>query len=81
MDVVAYYTPWYPNDGPVEGYDQAKSRSGEQQIKVSGLANWSSRAMPWTAEIVALGRYYFVVEVDPENTHGAHRLFRTELEI
>jgi hypothetical protein len=37
--VKAYYTAWYPNDGPVEGYNEAKSRSGEQQVKVSDLAN------------------------------------------
>jgi hypothetical protein len=34
-----------------------------------------------SAENVAPGRYYFVVEVDPENAHGAYYLFRAEVEI
>jgi len=81
LDVVAYYTPWYPNDGPAATYDDAKSHSGEQQIKVTDLANWNSRAMSWSAENIAPGHYYFVVEVDPDNARGAHYLFRSEVEI
>jgi hypothetical protein len=81
LDVFAYYAPWYPNDGPIEAYDEAKSRSGEQQIKVSDLANWSSHAMTWSAENIAPGRYYFVVEIDPENKEDAHRIYRSEFSI
>jgi hypothetical protein len=34
-----------------------------------------------SAEGVAPGRYYFVVEIDPENKNDAYRLYRSEFTI
>ncbi len=81
LDVIAYYTSWYPNDGPAESYNDSKTHSDEETITVSGLANWSSQNMSWSAQSIAPGRYYFVVEVDPENANDAYRLYRSEFSI
>ena len=78
LDVIAYYTEWYPNDGPVKDYSQASMHMMRQELMVADLANWQSRGMSWSAENVAPGHYYFVVEIDPENKEGAHRLYRSE---
>jgi hypothetical protein len=40
----------------------------------------ATRDLTWSAEVPS-GNYYFVVEVDPENAHGAYRLFRSEMQI
>jgi hypothetical protein len=53
----------------------------QQEISVADLANWQSRGMTWSAEGVAPGRYYFVVEIDPENKSDAYRLYRSEFSI
>ena len=37
--------------------------------------------MSWSAENIAPGHYYFVVQVDPENKNGAYYLFRVEFAI
>jgi hypothetical protein len=72
---------WYPNDRPVENYGNASMHMMEQAVSVAELANWGSRDMSWSAEGIAPGRYYFVVEVDPGNANSAHRLFRSEFGI
>jgi hypothetical protein len=77
--VKAYYTPWYPNDGP--DLKEVGERFGEQEVEVSDVALWSSRAMTWSASDIAPGRYYFVVVVDPENAIGAYRMQRMEFAI
>jgi hypothetical protein len=53
----------------------------EQTMSVADLANWGTRDMTWSADSIAPGRYYFVVEVDPENANGANRLYRSEFSI
>jgi hypothetical protein len=70
--VKAYYTAWYPNDGP--DLKEVGERFGEQEVSVSDVALWSARSMSWSAGDVAPGRYYFVVVVDPENAIGAYRM-------
>ena len=37
--------------------------------------------MTWSAEGIATGHYYFVLEVDPENANGAYRMHRSEFVI
>ena len=81
LDVIAYYTEWYPNDGPVKDYNQASMHMMQQEISVADLANWQSRGMTWSAENVSPGHYYFVVEIDPENKNDAYRLYRSEFSI
>jgi hypothetical protein len=80
LEVLTYYTEWYPNDGPISDYSQASVKSATQGRSVAELPSGASRDLTWSAEI-APGHYYFAVEVDPENTHGAYRLFRTEFAI
>jgi hypothetical protein len=78
-EVKAYYTAWYPNDGPE--LKEVGERLAEQEVGVSDVALWSSRAMTWSASDVAPGRYYFVIVVDPENAIGAYRMQRMEFAI
>jgi hypothetical protein len=77
--VKAYYTAWYPNDGP--DLKEVGERFGEQAIEVSDVVLWASRSMSWSAADIAPGRYYFVVVVDPENAIGAYRMQRMEFAI
>jgi hypothetical protein len=77
--VKAYYTAWYPNDGP--DLKDVDERTAEQEISVSDVALWASRSMSWSASDIAPGRYYFVVVVDPENAIGAYRMHRSEFSI
>lgn len=79
LSVKAYYTTWYPNDGPE--YKEAGAHLSEQEVNVSDVGLWSSRAMSWSANDIAPGRYYFVIVVDPENTVGAYYRYRTEFAI
>lgn len=79
VPVKAYYTAWYPNDGPE--YKETGPRIGAQEVNVSDVALWSARAMSWSASDVPSGHYYFVVVVDPENANGAYRMFRSEFRI
>lgn len=81
IDTIAYYTEWYPNDGPVEQYDKAAMHMMEKEIKVRGLGNWAAHKSSYSTDNIAPGRYYFVVEVDPNNENGAYRLFRSEFEV
>ncbi len=81
LDVVVYYTEWYPNDGPAKEYSQSSVRMMEETSTVSGLANWASREMTWSAKDVAPGKYYFVIEIDPDNKNEAYRLYRSEFSI
>lgn len=81
LDVVVYYTEWYPNDGPAKEYTQSSVRMMEETSTVSGLANWASREMTWSAKDVVPGKYYFVIEIDPENKNEAYRLYRSEFSI
>lgn len=76
LDVLTYYTPWYPNDGP--DLKEVGQHFPEQGINVSDIALWSSRSMTWSAADISPGRYYFVVVVDPDNTIGAYRMHRSE---
>lgn len=77
--VKAYYTAWYPNDGPE--YKEGGAHLSEQEVNVSNVGLWGSRAMSWSANDVAPGRYYFIVVVDAENANGAYRMHRTEFAI
>jgi hypothetical protein len=77
--VKAYYTAWYPNDGPE--LKEVGERVAEQKLEVSDVALWASRSMTWSATDIARGRYYFVVVVDPENAIGAYRMQRMEFAI
>jgi hypothetical protein len=77
--VKAYYTAWYPNDGP--DLKDVDERTAEQEISVSDVALWASRSMSWSASDIAPGRYYFVVVVDPQNAIGAYRMHRSEFSI
>jgi hypothetical protein len=77
--VKAYYTGWYPNDGP--DVKEVGDRFAEQEISVSDVALLGSRSMTWSAADVAPGRYYFVIVVDPENAIGAYRMQRMEFAI
>jgi hypothetical protein len=77
--VKAYYTAWYPNDGP--DLKEVGERFGEQEVEVSDVALWSSRSMAWSASDIVPGRYYFVIVVDPENVIGAYRMQRMEFAI
>jgi len=80
LEVLTYYTEWYPNDGPISDYSQASVQGAKQARSVGDLANGASRDLTWSAEIPP-GHYYFVVEVDPENTNGAYGLYRSEFSI
>jgi hypothetical protein len=80
LEVLTCYTPWYPNDGPVADYAEASAKSATQARAVADLPVKATRDLTWSAEVPP-GHYYFVVEVDPENTHGAYRLFRSEFAI
>ena len=80
LEVLTYYTEWYPNDGPVKDYSQASVHMAKQARSVSDLANGASRDLTWSAEVPSV-HYYFVVEVDPQDRHGAYYLFRSEVEI
>jgi len=80
LEVLAYYTEWYPNDGPVKDYSQSSVHAGKQARSVGDVPNGAARDLTWSAEIPS-GHYYFVVEVDPENANGAYRLFRSEFSI
>ena len=80
VDVLTYYTPWYPNDGPLADYAEASAKSATQARSVGDLPVEATRDLTWSAEIPS-GHYYFVVEVDPENVEGAYRLFRSEFTI
>lgn len=77
LDVVAYYTAWYPNDGDL---NEVGEHFSEQTLTVASLARWAKHDMVWTAE-AAHGHYYFVVVVDPKNKNGAYRLYRSEFSI
>jgi hypothetical protein len=77
--VKAYYTAWYPNDGPE--LKEVGERVAEQNLEVSDVALWASRSMTWSATDIAQGRYYFVIVVDPENAIGAYRMQRMEFAI
>jgi|CXWL01.1.fsa_nt_gi hypothetical protein len=77
LDVVAYYTAWYPNDGD---FKEVGVHFGEQSFTMASLAKWTKRDISWTAEAVP-GNYYFVVVIDPQNTNGAYRLYRSEFSI
>lgn len=81
LDVNVYYTPWYPNDGPAASYDEANTHRAKQSIDVASLPNWGSHSSQWSADNIAPGRYYFVVEVDPADAHSAYYLFRSEFSI
>lgn len=78
LDIVTYYTGWYPNDGEV---GDIASRIGVEAEKAPSVANWAKHRMHWSATDIPKGRYYFVVIVDPENMHGAYRLHRSEFSI
>ncbi len=78
LDVIAYYTPWYPNDGESH---VGKVQTAAKNEKVPSIANWEKGTMTYSASDIAPGRYYFVVEVDPSNEHGAYYLFRSEFSI
>jgi len=77
--VKAYYTAWYPNDGP--DLKEVSEHLAEHEVNVSDVALWASRSMSWSATDVAPGRYYFVIAVDPENAIGAYRIHRSEFSI
>lgn len=77
LDVVAYYTAWYPNDGEIK---EVGEHFAEQTITVANVANWAKRDMSWSAE-AAPGHYYLVVVVDPDNKNEAYRLYRAEFSI
>jgi hypothetical protein len=51
--VKAYYTAWYPNDGP--DLKEVGERSAEEEISVSDVALWASRSMTWSAADIAPG--------------------------
>ena len=71
-----------PNSYRLEAFKpDPRQHAAEESLKVDGLANGASRHMAWSAEEVPAGHYYFVVVVDPENAHGAYRLFRSEFSI
>lgn len=78
LDVVTYYTGWYPNDGEI---GDIASRSAAEAVKAPVVENWAKHRMHWSATEIPTGRYYFVVIVDPENTHGAYRMHRSEFSI
>jgi hypothetical protein len=80
LEVLVYYTEWYPNDGPLSDYSAASVHSAKQSRSVADLPNGASRDLTWSAEVPS-GHYYFVVEVDPQNTNGAYGLYRSEFSI
>jgi hypothetical protein len=76
LDVIAYYTSWYPNDGEI----LENGQSAVQELTVSNLANFAKRDMTWSAQVPP-GHYYFVIVVDPQNKHDAYRVHRSEFTI
>jgi hypothetical protein len=80
VEVLTYYTPWYPNDGPLADYAEASVKTASQARSVADLPVEATRELTWSAEVPS-GHYYFVVEVDPENANDAYRLFRSEFAI
>ncbi|MGE4053279.1 MAG: hypothetical protein AB7F99_00655 [Vicinamibacterales bacterium] len=78
LDVITYYTGWYPNDGEI---GDIAGRTAVEAEKAPTVANWGKHRMHWSAADIPKGRYYFVVVVDPENTHGAYRMHRSEFSI
>jgi hypothetical protein len=80
LEVLTYYTPWYPNDGPVSEYSDANVHGGKHARSVADLPNGAARELTWSGEIPP-GRYYFVVEIDPDNAQGGYQLFRSEFAI
>lgn len=63
--LIAYYTPWYPND---PGYSESDIRYEEQTLVVPPISQWSSADIPWTGTATTTyNRYYFVVKIDPDN--------------
>lgn len=78
LDVITYYTGWYPNDGEI---GDIASRTAIEAEKAPTVANWGKHRMHWSATDIPKGRYYFVVIVDPENMHGAYRMHRSEFSI
>ena len=76
-DVIAYYTPWYPNDGEIK---EIGSRMGEESFRVANLANWGEYKADWSRQVPP-GHYYFVVITDPDNLNNLYDMYRAEFAI
>ena len=54
VEVLTYYTPWYPNDGPVADYAEASAKSATQARSVADLPVEATRDLTWSAEVAVV---------------------------